>query len=47
MTMDDNDETQKLLEFEESNKKLRKQTAFYNLQVHGVKHKVASNLSPL
>ena len=37
----------KLLEFEEPNKKLRKQTAFYPLQVRGVKHKVASNLSPL
>ena len=37
----------KLLEFEESNKKLTKQTAFYTLQVRRVKHKVASNLSPL
>ena len=37
----------KLLEFEEPNKKLRKQTAFYPLQVRGVKYKVASNLSPL
>ena len=37
----------KLLEFEESNKKLTKQTAFCPLQVRRVKHKVASNLSPL
>ena len=37
----------KLLEFEESNKKLTKQTAFYPFQVRRVKHKVASNLSPL
>ena len=37
----------KLLEFEESNIKLRKQTAFYPLQVREVKHKVACNLSPL
>ena len=37
----------KLLEFEESNKKLTKQTAFYPFQVRTVKHKVASNLSPL
>ena len=37
----------KLLEFEESNEKLTKQTPFYTLQVRRVKHKVASNLSPL
>ena len=37
----------KLLEFEESNIKIRKQTAFYPLQVREVKHKVACNLSPL
>ena len=37
----------KLLEFEESNEKLTKQTAFYTLQVRRVTHKVASNLSPL
>ena len=37
----------KLLEFEESNKKLTKQMAFYPFHVRGVKHKVASNLSPL
>ena len=37
----------KLLEFEESNKKLTKQTAFCPLRVRRVKHKVASNLSPL
>ena len=37
----------KLLEFEESNIKLRKQTAFYPLQVREVRHKVACNLSPL
>ena len=37
----------KLLEFEESNIKIRKQTAFYSLQVREVKHKVACNLSPL
>ena len=37
----------KLLEFEASNEKLTKQTAFYTLQVRRVKHKVASNLSPL